>query len=410
MKILEVNCNDLPGNIFNGYDLHLALNKSGHCARQMVHKKYSNCDTVSSFAKDDILSCQLIEWEQEHSVSNVIMPYGRELEKSKEFQEAEIVHYHILHNHAISLLDYARLMNQKCSVWTIHDPWILTGNCIHPMECNKWRTGCRDCVRLAEETFVMEQDNTGFMWNIKKQVLSQINPDIVTASEFMKRYIEQSPLTQHFDKVHVIPFGIKQEKYSLALKKLKKQKYKISSDAKVIGFRADDYFIKGCKYFYEALRRMEKNSDIIVMSVGNGEIPKDIYEKYKVIELGWLCDEEEIIDFLEAVDIFVMPSLAEGFGVMSIEAMAAGCAVVCFKSTTIEEITSAPECGVAADYKSSGGLAKAIQNLIDNWAETQRRGRLGHEMVKERYQFRNYVEKHIRLYEKVYDRCYKERR
>ena len=167
--------------------------------------------------------------------------------------------------------------------------------------------------------------------------------------------------------------------------------------------QASFFFIKGCKYLYEALGKLDVRLNTTLMCVGTGTIPEFIKSKYQVIELGWTNNDNKIVDFLEATDIFVMPSLAEGFGVMSIEAMAAGCAVVCFETTTVEEITNAPECGVSVEYKSSEALAKAIQDLLNQWEETERRGKLGHELVKRKYQFKDYVERHRKIYEDVYE-------
>lgn len=403
MKILEVTCNDLPGGIFNGYDLHNSLKELGYDIKQMVKRKYSDCGTVKSFCNDEFCLSQVIEWERVHSVSHVMIPFGYVLKKSSEFQEADIVHYHILHNHTISLLHYAELMNQKCSLWTIHDMWIMTGNCIQPTECLKWMTGCGNCPLLTEGPFMMEQDNTEFMWNVKKQVLSQINPEIVVASDYIKKCITKSPLTRHFDKIHVIPFGIASEKYNVSEKALKKKKFHIPVEHKVIGFRADDSYIKGCAYLYEALEKIGAYSDITLLCVGEGTVPNRITDKYNIMELGLVHNQDKMIDFFEAVDIFVMPSLSEGFGLMSIEAMAAGCAVICFKGTVLEEITDSPLCGVAVDYKSTGALAAAIERLIGNYSEMETRGKLGYELVKNKYRFEDYVEKHRRLYEKLYE-------
>ncbi len=65
-------------------------------------------------------------------------------------------------------------------------------------------------MRLDEIYYEMEQDNTNFMWEVKRKVFREMNPHVVVASEFMKRYMKESPLTEHFDKIHVIPFGVDQ--------------------------------------------------------------------------------------------------------------------------------------------------------------------------------------------------------
>lgn len=81
--------------------------------------------------------------------------------------------------------------------------------------------------------------------------------------------------------------------------------------------------------------------------------------------------------------------------------MAQRCAVVCFKNTTVEEITGAPECGVAADYASASSLKQKLADLIQNKDEIIYRGNLGRKIVESKYRFDMYVDRHIELYKKV---------
>lgn len=401
MNILEVNFSDIVGRKFNGYDLHLKLNSMGMKAFQIVIDKRSNTDTVIALKKDWMLHQQLRDFEYKYSISNLLCPYGEEIKQTEAFQNANIVHYHILHNGMVSLLDYPGLMNWKKSVWTIHDPWIITGNCVHPLNCMRWMEGCGLCERLDEKYFEMSADNTAFMWKVKKQILAQVNPDIIVASEFMRQYLEKSPLTQHFNKIHKIPFGVDAGRYEIEKRYQYKSKYHIDEEKFVIGFRADDAPVKGCKYLYDALLKIEDRKQIVLVCVGAGSVPDDITEKYGVIQLGWTDNEQQMLEFYEVCDLFVMPSLAESFGLMAIEAMAAGCAILCFKDTVLEEITKAPECGIAVPYQSSEALATAICQLTEKREEVRERGRKGHELVKRQYRFDEYVNRHKTLYEKI---------
>ena len=49
MKVLQVNCTDLPGS-FSGYSLNMELRKEGIDARQVVLEQYSERD--SSVSRD----------------------------------------------------------------------------------------------------------------------------------------------------------------------------------------------------------------------------------------------------------------------------------------------------------------------------------------------------------------------
>ena len=104
-----------------------------------------------------------------------------------------------------------------------------------------------------------------------------------------------------------------------------------------------------------------------------------------------------------------MPSLCESFGVMAIEAMAAESVVICFSDTVLEEITDAPDCGVAVKYGDSADLGRKVVELIDNDEELCRRGRRGRARIKEKFQYSDYIDRHIDLYEDIMRREKQER-
>jgi len=400
MKVLEVNYTDLPGRIFNGYDLHLELNKRGMDASQAVLHKFSNTGTVYEIIRDPLIQMQLEEYERINQISHLIYPNAAVFERMKNVKEADLIHYHIIHNHMFSLYDYELLMNSHRSVWTIHDPWIVTGDCIYPLACDKWKMGCEDCTNTDGYGYGAKPDNTHFMWGIKKEVLKNINPHIVVSCDFMKNYIQNSPLTKHFNHLHTIPFGVKLDDNEKK-KGEDRDFFSIARQDIVLGFRAEEGSIKGGKYIYDALRSLGVQKQITVITVGSAKIPNDIKRKYNVIELGWVNDDTLMKKFWNVVDVFIMPSLAESFGLMAIEAMAQRCAVVCFKDTTVEEITDAPKCGVAADYASASSLKQKLTDLIQNKDEIIYRSNLGRKIVESNYRFDMYVDRHIELYKEV---------
>lgn len=403
MKILQVNYTDLPGRRFNGYDLNIALREGGIEAKQIVLDKYSNIEntTVQSIKTDTVLH-ELYRWaEDKHSISNILYPYGKQFLECSDFRKADIIHYHILHRFMFSVFDYPKLMNSRNTVWTIHDPWIITGNCVYPLSCKKWKTGCGNCNRLKENGFEMKSDYTKEMWKIKKNILKQINPHIIVSSKFMEHYLQCSPVTMHFNKIHMIPFGVNVEDFQIEKRRLIRTRYKIKEDEIVIGFRSDTNPIKGCSYIYEALKKIDNRKNIVLVTVGKEAIRNDIKNLYKTKSLGWLNEKRRIAEYMIMCDVFLMPSLAESFGVMAIEAMAAETPVICFKGTTVEEIIDSSKCGVSVDYKSSDALTKAINLLIIHQDERKKLGIEGRKRVYKNYLFSDYVNKHKKLYYEI---------
>ena len=406
MNITHVTETDLPGKIFNGYELSRTLNELGYNTKQIVIKKHSDSSFVESLLTGNELFIRdiLISLEQRLSMNSCLFPYSKNLLENDTFNSSDIIHYHLIHNNFLSIRDFKGLTVNKKSVWTIHDPWIVTGHCIHPLTCSKWKDGCRECENLYDTPFNLNIDKASELWKIKKSALENINIDLIVASDFTMKYLTNSPITKHLSRIHKIPFGIDLDKINVIEKSSAKEMFNIPSENTVIGFRNEDNPIKGVKYIFEALSKLENKENITIVTVGSGRLPLDIVSKFQVLELGWQNDEDMMNNFYNSVDIFLMPSLAETFGLMAIEAMAHKCAVVVFKDTVLEEITFANECGLAVEYKNSYLLRKAIQRLIYDADELTYRANQGREIVGKHYKYSDYVDKHIKLYENILER------
>lgn len=403
MKITYVNYTDLAGKIFNGYDLHCSLNANNHDCFMLVNEKISDIETVIELlnVRTRQVHTLLRELENESGVCNLLFPNAFSICNNPCFQNADIVHYQMIHNRVLSIDDWKYMMQRKGSVWTIHDPWLLTGHCVHPLNCNKWKIGCCFCERFDEEPFYSEIDRASQIWEIKRKILQDINPHIVVTTEFMGRYIIESPLTRHFSNIHKIPFGIDIEKRK-PQDKIKARRYLgIPETCYVIAFRSTSEPIKGMNYILDALPRLDVGKQIMLLTVGIETLPDFVRHSYQSVELGWLQKEEDIDRFFSAADVFVMPSLAESFGMMAIEAMAVECPVIVFDGTVLPEITFAPECGICVPYRDSNALGDAITWLMNNPQEGLKRGKLGREIVKTHYKFSDYVAAHINLYQSI---------
>jgi glycosyltransferase involved in cell wall biosynthesis len=406
MNITYVSNTDLAGRIFNGYELHKTLNEIGYKSNQIVIEKQSKDDTVIPLLSEHELFIRnnLKVLERELSVNAMLFPYFNNLVENEIFKNPDIIHYQLIQNDFLSIADFNKLSKIKKCVWTIHDPWIVTGHCIHPLYCNKWKEGCENCENLQDAAFPLNVDRTNQLWKIKKETFEKVDIDLIVSSNFMINYLKKSPITCHMNRIHKIPFGINIEKINNVSKEEAKSKLNIETNNIVIGFRNEQSKLKGTKYIEEALLKLREKEKITILTVGTNSVPDKIKNMFNVIELGWQNDDKIMDTFYNAIDIFLMPSLAETFGLMSIEAMAHKCAIVVFKDTVLEEITFAPDCGVAVKYKSSDELKETIERLIDNYEERLFRGNLGREIVGKYYKYSDYVNEHIELYKEIFSR------
>lgn len=407
MKVVYINDNDLLGRRFNGYDLQKVLNKKGIDAKQLVVAKASkdrNVDTIFKTSGSHFVRQKCREFEERMSIQSLIYPFGESILTNKYFVNADIVHYHLIFNHFLSLYSFKKMVETKPSVWTLHDPWALTGHCVHPIECKGWLTGCKKCDHLDRYSPLLE-DNASSLWNIKRDIYKEIDLDIVVASEWMHEMVKASPLTQHFKKVHVIPFGI-----NLSLFKRSDNRENIRSglglktNEIVLMFRQDDQEFKGLNYIKDMLRKLKSKESIVLLSVGKTGLLNEFANRYKIIEYGWIDDEKFLADIYSAADIFLMPSIAESFGLMAVEAMASSLPVVVFKGTALPGVTFSPNCSIALDVGDTEKFVNVIERLIKFPEERRERGEKSRRIAEKYYNIDLYNNKIIQLYESIYRR------
>jgi len=407
VKVLHVTDDDLPGRRFNGYDLIDDLASRGIQGKQAVLRKSSDSpDVVSLFAGrgDEDLQFRLKEVEQRHSINNLLFPWGRLLEKTEEFRDADVVHYHLIHNRVISLYDLKRLFGLKPSVWTFHDPWPLTGHCVHPMGCEGWLSGCAPCPFL-DRLFALAEDHADQMWRAKKRLFSEVDLDVVVASDWMLDMVRRSPVTSHLENVHHIPFGIDARMFVPDdAQASSRRRLGIPENDFVVLFRASRWEVKGLSSIIEAFGARQRTRATTLLTLGERGLVKGLGRDYRIVELGWVDDETLYPLVFSACDVFLMPSLAEAFGLMAVEAMAAGRPVVCFEGTALPSVTHAPECGIAVPLGDAAALRASVDRLAADPSEAARRGRLGRSIVAEHYGFERYLDSMAQLYWTVLSR------
>jgi glycosyltransferase involved in cell wall biosynthesis len=89
---------------------------------------------------------------------------------------------------------------------------------------------------------------------------------------------------------------------------------------------------------------------------------------------GWV-DDDDLLDFYNAADVFVFPSLYEGFGLPVLEAMACGCSVACSNRTATYEV--ADSCALTFNPEQTGEIVRAVRDLLLDPELRARMARLG---------------------------------
>ncbi|MDI3394707.1 glycosyltransferase family 4 protein [Pseudomonas sp. V98_8] len=401
MKVLQVNGYESPGRRFNGLSITPLLKKYDVESRHLIWQKDTQNPEVLTFEGERTRKINRIinRVERLTSMQSVFYPHARQMMKMPAFEEADLVHLHIIHSGYMSLSDLPKITRRKPTVWTLHDPWAMTGHCVYPFECERWKIGCGKCPDLNIH-FPLLMDTTRFLFNYKKRAYNKSKFDVIVASKWMRDMVEASPLFEDVD-IHQVPFGLDLEFFNPNASPDARKRFGIPDEALVICFRAVDNQFKGLPYIIQALERISANQPICLLTLNSKGLMEQFADRFQLVELGWTNDEELARDAFVASDIFLMPSIVEAFGVMAIEAFACGKPVIVFEGTSLPEVTFAPEVGVSVPMHDGEGLYRALQNLIDNPTERKERGRKGREIAELHYGDDLYAQRLAEIYKTV---------
>lgn len=100
--------------------------------------------------------------------------------------------------------------------------------------------------------------------------------------------------------------------------------------------------------------------------IGDGRLKQELQSLADQLEIGpavtWLGRTKKIPQFLSSIDLFVLPSKYEGFGLVLLEAMAAGTPILAANNSAIPEVLGENYPGLFATYNSEE-LAKKIKEF-----------------------------------------------
>jgi glycosyltransferase involved in cell wall biosynthesis len=145
----------------------------------------------------------------------------------------------------------------------------------------------------------------------------------------------------------------------------------VKKDAILVGAIGRLVWQKGFEFLIRCLQQVVKaHREIKVIFVGDGPLRSNLEELSLSLEVKGITIftgfRSDIKDLLSAVDIVVVPSLREGFPMVTLEAMAMAKPII---ATTIdgimEQISDGVE-GLLVPPKDSVALATAINKMIEN--------------------------------------------
>jgi len=158
----------------------------------------------------------------------------------------------------------------------------------------------------------------------------------------------------------------------------------------------------------EAYANLIKDGSVnhkLVITGKKGYLSDDIFKK--VDELGLDCEvvftgrapQEDLPLLLNGADVFIYPSLYEGFGLPPLEAMACGTPVITSNVSSLPEVVG--DAGILVDPLNVDEIAKALYQVVSNNEVRQKMRQMGLERAK-MFLWKDVANVMVKLFEDIY--------
>jgi glycosyltransferase involved in cell wall biosynthesis len=230
---------------------------------------------------------------------------------------------------------------------------------------------------------------------------------IVCCSQAVRRSVE-SRIGGGKDQFAVIPFGVEIRHYA-GLTPVSRDQLGLREGIPLIGTVCRLVEPKkGLRVLLEAVAQLERGGSqpsCQLVIVGEGPAEQDLRSLCQRLGIAsrvvFAGVRRDIPRLLPLFDVFVLPSLYEGFGIAILEAMAAGRPVVATTVGGIPEFVRQGETGILVEPGDAASLANAIRSLLQHPEQAQEMGLKGQEVVRDHFGIATVVRQH----EQVYENC-----
>lgn len=311
-----------------------------------------------------------------------------------------VLHLHNLHGYYFDLRLLPEISSSQPTILTMHDPWLLTGHCAHPIDCERWRSGCGQCPDLGRYVPI-RKDASARNFRIKRRALGSSSLHLVAPSQWLAQMTRESGILGESRDVRVIPNGVDTRVFKPGDRAAARARLGLPEHAVIALFTAQGVSANPFKDYatlVAALRTVAAHGREDVVMVALGDDGGAAAEGLDVVSVPFVTDAETVAAYYQAADLYVHPARAENLPLAIIEAMACGTPVVASAVGGIPEIVAEGETGLLVESGDPARLAAAIETALGDAELRARFARAGLARVEERFTLQRQVDAYLGLY------------
>ena len=380
MKILHLNYYDIRGGaaiasnrIVSGLN---TLNKKNKNILLVFEKKYKNnkiiCKTSNIDSKINNIkkkiSFNLTKFQKIYSkYTHSLNIFNSNLLSIIDKIEPDIIHLHWINNEFISIKQIKELSKKGYPlVWTMHDMWPYCG----AEHYTKEKRFINGYTKLNKTKSNYGIDLNRYIWELKKKYWKNISFEIICPSKWQLNNIKKSSLFCK-NSAHFIPLGIDIKKFNTYKKKTAQRKLNLDTKYKYLLFGST-----------ESPKNNRKGLDLLIKILNKDFFKENKFallfygkiEKYYKNKINIPCysilnikenDYKKMSLIFSSIDMTLVPSRIESFGLIALESLACGRPVITFKKIGTSDLIIHRKNGFLANYLDMESFYRGIKWYYD---------------------------------------------
>ena len=223
---------------------------------------------------------------------------------------------------------------------------------------------------------------------------------VISVSESVQQQIPETPFMASIEKRVILP--------GVEVPDAAKIDLPLDDDRPpVIGMAGPLEIVKGAAFFLRACHRVvEAGHEIRIVIAGSGPEERSLRKLAASLQLSrrltFVDGGVAMAGYLEAIDIYCLPSLQQGLGVLMLEAMALGRPVIASGVGGVMSVIEDNVHGLIVPPSDSRSLGDRIVELLQDRDKARRIAAAGQQMVRDRFNENRMLDEVIQVYREVH--------
>jgi len=274
-----------------------------------------------------------------------------------------LVHAHNLHGDYFDLRYLQELSSTVPVVLTLHDAWMLSGNCAHSLGCERWKTGCGKCPDITINPGLV-RDTTAINWQRKQAIYQHTSLYVATPSQWLMDKVQQSIMAPSIIESRVIPNGVDIAIFRPGEAKIARTALGLDPDRPLALFAANGMHhnpFKDVAMLRDALQALAQIYAAPLDVIALGEEGKiECMGAITIHYVPHIASTTQVALYYQAADLYVHPAREDTFPNTILEAMACGLPVI---ATNVGGISEQVRDGITGFLVAPGDAIDMAQKM-----------------------------------------------